>query len=676
MGSKKTSARIAREAAELRDEIRRHEHLYYVLDEPQLSDAEFDALVNRLKEIEREHPALITPDSPTQRVGGQPREGFVKVRHSRPMLSLDNAYSAQELLDFDRRVREAVGREKIEYVAELKLDGLSMAVHYENGRLARAVTRGDGSVGEDVTENVRTIRSLPLSVDAAVAKRAALADSFEARGETIMPLDAFQKLNASREEKALSKFANPRNAAAGSVRVLDPQITAGRRLDFYAYTLLRNGRPATSEHSRGLEILSELGLKVNPQWRLCRDIHQVLRFCDEWEHKREKLRYEIDGVVVKVNSVALHSELGSTMKAPRWAIAYKYAARAAETVVRDITAQVGRTGALTPVAVLDPVPIGGVTVTRATLHNEDEIERLGLRIGDTVQVERGGDVIPKVVKVVREGPERRQFQMPTKCPVCGGHVVREEGEAIRRCINANCPARLKETIRHFAARSVMGIDGMGRALVDQLVERGLVRSVADIYDLTLERLVELERMGEKSALNVMAEIEQSKELPFSRVIYGLSIPNVGERLATTLADHFGSMDALKAASVEDLMEAPDVGPKVAQSIREFFEEPQNLKLIERLRKAGVQFEQKQRRKRDGPLAGKTFVLTGTLEKHSREDAQRMIEEAGGKVTSSVSKKTDYVIVGVDPGSKLAKAKSLGVQTIDEQGFEKLLASTH
>ncbi len=669
----RASRNIEREATELREQIRRHEHLYYVLDEPEISDAEFDALMNRLKEIERENPALVTPDSPTQRVGGQPREGFVKVRHSAQMLSLDNAYSPEELREFDRRVRQVAGRERVDYVAELKLDGLSMAVHYANGRFARAVTRGDGTVGEDVTENARTMRSLPLTVDEKIAARAGLAAGFEVRGETIMPLDAFRKLNESRESRSLPKFANPRNAAAGSVRVLDPGITASRRLDFFSYSLLRNGRNACSEHSKVLETLRDLGFKVNPNWKLCHGIDDVLAFIGRWEHKRESLAYEIDGVVVKVNSVGLHEELGSTAKAPRWAVAYKYAARAAETVVRDIATQVGRTGALTPVAVLDPVPIGGVMVGRATLHNEDEIERLGLQIGDRVQVERGGDVIPKIVKVTAEAPDRRPFRMPTKCPVCGGHVVREEGEAIRRCINANCPARLKENILHFAARRVMGIDGMGRALVDQLVERGLVRNIADLYGLTLEKLVDLERVGEKSAQNVLDEIEESKKLPLERVIYGLSIPNIGERLARTLAEHFCSLDALMTAKPEELEEVPDVGPKVAQSIHEFFAEPRNRQMVERLRKAGLQFEQARRRTASGPLAGKTFVLTGTLS-ITRDEAQQRIEEAGGKVTSSVSKKTDYVVAGADPGSKLGKARSLGVQVLDEKGLNRILGS--
>ena len=667
-----------RHVEELRQQIRHHEHLYYVLDEPEISDAEFDALLNRLKQLEAQHPELVTPDSPTQRVGGDPREGFIKVPHSSVMLSLDNAYSREELLEFDRRVRELAGRNRVEYVAELKLDGLSMAVRYEQGRLARAVTRGDGATGEEVTLNARTIRSLPLLVDEREAQRAGLAEPFEVRGETIMPLPAFQKLNAEREAQSLPRFANPRNATAGSVRVLDPGITASRRLDFFAYSLFRSGRTVLGEHRHVLKTLDALGFKVNPHWRHCRDIHQVLEFCEQWEQKREKLAYETDGVVVKVNAVSLHEELGSTAKAPRWACAYKYAARAAFSTVRAVEVQVGRTGALTPVAMLDPVAIGGVQVSRATLHNEDEIERLGLQLGDLVQVERGGDVIPKVVKVIEgERPGRREqlqpFHMPDHCPVCRSRVVREEGEAIRRCINASCPARLKESLLHFSARKVMGIDGLGEALVDQLVDKRLVGSIADLYQLTGEQLAGLERMGEKSAQNLLDEVEASKKAPLARVIFGLGIRHVGERLAQTLAGQFGSLDRLMEVSLEELHEVPDVGPRVAESIDQFFQEKQNRELVERLRGVGLRFEGTRRKKPAGPLAGKSFVLTGVLEQHTREQAQRLIEEAGGKVTASVSKKTDYVVAGADAGSKLEKARTLGVRVLDEHEFGRLLS---
>jgi DNA ligase (NAD+) len=661
----------------LRKEIRYHEHRYYVLDQPEISDAEFDLLVNELKKLEAEHPELITPDSPTQRVGGKPREGFVKVAHSSPMLSLDNAYNEQELRDWERRVHELTGEKNVEYVCELKMDGLSMALRYEDGRFTRGVTRGDGSTGEDVTENVRTIRSVPLLAD---VKEARIPAAFEVRGEVIMPRKAFERMNEERERQGLPKFANPRNAGAGAVRVLDPNITALRRLDFYAYfLLLLNGRVYGKEHWQDLEAMSAAGFKVNQHRRRAKNIEEVWQFIREWEEKRESLPYEIDGIVIKVNRLALWNELGFTGKAPRWAIAYKYAARAGVTKIEDIKVQVGRTGKLTPVAWLDPVPIGGTTVSRATLHNMDEIERLGVHVGDTVQVERGGDVIPKIVKVVEHGKAEEKFRMPKRCPECGGHVVRVEGEADHRCVNANCPAKLRESILHFASRGVMNIEGMGDALVNQLVDRGLVRSVADIYDLNKDKLLTLERMGDKSAQNVLGEIDRSRKLPLERVIYGLGIRFVGERTAEFLAQHFGSLDDLmkaatlpdEAAAIAQLEEVEEVGPRIAASMREFFVEPKNRELIERLRKAGLQFKGK-RKERGTRLAGKTFVLTGTLEKYSRDEAKKLIEDAGGKVSGSVSKKTDYVLAGAEPGSKLDKARELGVNVIDEKGLEELL----
>jgi len=658
----------------LRDKVRYHEHRYYVVDDPEISDAEFDRLMNQLKALEAEHPELITPDSPTQRVGGKPREGFVKVAHSSPMLSLDNAYNEQELRDWERRVHELSGESRVDYVCELKLDGMSLAVRYEAGRLALAITRGDGTVGEDVTLNVRTVRSVPLSISSETLKKAHLPPDFEVRGELLMPKAGFQRMNAEREQQGLPKFANPRNATAGTVRVLEPNITASRRLDFFTYFLLVNGRTIFERHSEALKALQTAGFKVNPNHRLVHNIDEAWEFINQWEAKRDSLAYEIDGIVLKVDRIRLQEELGYTGKAPRWAIAYKYAARSGETQIEDIQVQVGRTGKLTPVAWLKPVPIGGTTVSRATLHNTDEIDRLGVRIGDWVQVERGGDVIPKVVKVLEDRPRgHKTFRMPERCPVCGGHVVRAEGEADHRCVNANCPAKLRETIRHFASRGVMNIEGMGDALVNQLVETGMVKDVADIYSLTEEQLLKLERMGKKSAQNILSEIENSKKLPLERVIYGLGIRFVGERTAQFLAEHFGSIDALMNASEEELQEVNEIGPSVSASIREFFDEPKNVALVERLRKARLRFAG-EKKKRATTLAGKTFVLTGTLERHTREQAKKLIEDAGGKVAGSVSKKTDYVVAGAEAGSKLDKARELGVAVIGEKEMEELARS--
>jgi DNA ligase (NAD+) len=653
------------EVEKLRRELRRHEHLYYVQDQPEISDAEYDALMRRLRELEELHPDLAAADSPTQRVGGKAREGFVKVPHSSAMLSLDNALNEGELRAFDSRVRELLAGADFRYVTELKMDGLSMAAHYRAGQFTQAVTRGDGSVGEDVTENARTIRSLPLSVQTAL-------NDLETRGEIVMNRRAFERLNLDRDEKGLSRFANPRNAAAGSLRVLEPQITASRRLEYYTYFLLTEGRPAMDSHWASLDELARLGFKVNPHRRLCRSVDEVLAYCGEWEARREQLPYEIDGVVVKVDSVAQQRQLGYTAKAPRWAIAYKYPARQAKTIVLGIEVQVGRTGALTPVAILDPKEVGGVTVARATLHNEDEIARLGLQIGDEVVIERSGDVIPKVVRVSAQGSVRKPFQMPVACPICGGAVVREEGEAASRCININCPARLKESLLHFASRGVMNIDGVGDVLVDQLVDRGLAHSVADLYSLTMEQLLTLERMGPKSAANILRNIENSKRNPLPRVIGALGIRFVGERTAVFLAEEFGSMDAIAFATVDDLQRAAEVGPKVAESIFRFFHEPHNQELLERLREAGLQFTYESTRKKGGPFEGFTFVLTGALPTLSRDQAKELIESAGGKVTASVSKKTSYVVAGADAGSKLTKAEGLGLRIIDEVQLLDLL----
>jgi DNA ligase (NAD+) len=650
---------------ELRDELRRHEHLYYVLDKPEITDAEYDTMMRRLQELETQHPELMTVDSPTQRVGGKPREGFIKVRHSSAMLSLDNALNDAELRDFDRRVRDLLAGASFRYVTELKMDGLSMAAHYRDGRFFQSVTRGDGLVGEEVTENARTIRSLPLSVKTNLP-------AFEVRGETVMNRRAFERLNAERDERGLSRFANPRNAAAGSLRVLEPQITASRRLDYYTYFLLVDGKPACDGQWQALEELACMGFKVNPYRSVCASIDEVLEFCTHWEQRREELPYEIDGVVIKVDSVEQQRRLGFTAKAPRWAIAYKYPARQAITEVEGIEVQVGRTGALTPVARLKPVSVSGVTVSRATLHNEDEIERLGLEIGDEVVIERSGDVIPKVVRVHSQGSYRKKFVMPTECPVCGGNIVREEGEAASRCINTNCSARLKESILHFASRGVMNIDGMGDALVDQLVDRGMVSSVADIYLLTVEKLMTLERMGKKSASNIVRNIGRSKENPLPRVLTALGIRFVGERTAVFLAEAFGSMEAIAGASLEELQRAEEVGPKVAESVFQFFREPRNQELVDRLRAAGLQFTYVSQRPKGGPLEGLTFVLTGILPHLSREDVKRLIETAGGKVAGSISRKTSYLVAGDEAGSKLEKAQELGIKVLTEDQLLDLI----
>ncbi len=663
---------IEKEIEKLRGKIRYHEHRYYVLNDPEISDFEFDKLMRRLQELEHRHPELVTSHSPTQRVGGQPAEEFPKVRHSSPMLSLDNAYAVDELKDFDRRVRELSGRSKVEYVGELKLDGLSMALTYEGGVLTHSVTRGDGVEGEDVTANVKTIRSVPLRIDATTLELVGRPKRFEIRGEVIMTRSAFEQLNAQREAAGEPKFANPRNAAAGSMRQLDPRIVAERKLDMYLYQLLVNGGAPVAEHWRALEALVEMGFKVNPHRRLCRSFEDLLDYIREWESKRDTLEYEIDGIVLKVNNTRLWEELGTTAKSPRWAVAYKYPARQATTRVIDIRAQVGRTGTLTPVADLEPVDVGGVRVSHATLHNMDEIERLGVKIGDGVLIQRAGEVIPQVVKVVKQAPDRREFRMPKRCPVCGGDVYRAEGEVAYRCVNAACPAKLKESLLHFAGRRAMNIDGLGDALVDQLVDRALVRDVADLYSLSHEQLANLERMGDKSAQNLLDEIEASRKAHPARLIFALGIRFVGERTAQFLADHFGSLDKLAQASEEELYEVEEVGPKVAESILEFFRESRNLEVVEKLRKADLQFGQRKARKAGGKLAGKQFVLTGMLPHHSRDEAKRMIEEAGGRVIGSVSKKTDYVVVGADPGSKLDKARTLGVKTIDEAELVKLL----
>jgi DNA ligase (NAD+) len=655
-------------AQELRLQLEHHEYLYYVLDAPEITDAEFDALMRELRDLEERHPELRTPDSPTQRVGGQPREGFVKVPHSSPMLSLDNALNEEELRRFDARVKMLLKAETYEYVAELKLDGLSMAAHYRNGTLDQALTRGDGRAGEDVTGNARTIRSLPLRPRAHAIPQ----ETFEVRGEAVMQRRSFERLNAGRERAGLALFANPRNAAAGGLRALDPSETASRQLDYFAYFLFADGQPMLASHWESLERLAAAGFKVNPHRRKCADLDELLAFIREWDTKRDSLPYETDGVVAKIDSIAQQQKLGWTAKAPRWAVAFKYAARQATTVLEGIEVQVGRTGALTPVAHLKPVALAGVTVSRATLHNEDEIARLGVEIGDTVLVERSGDVIPKIVRVVEPGAQRTPFRVPKECPVCHGHVVRELGEAASRCVNTNCPARLRESLLHFASRGVMDIDGMGDALVDQLLEKKMVHTVADLYRLTAEQLEGLDRMGKKSANKVVRNIDASRKQPMARVLNGLGIPFVGERTAQFLAGHFGDLDEIANAAPETLQEVNEIGPKVSDSIRQYFAEKRNRELLAQLRVAGLQFKGPKQVEKQGALSGLTFVLTGTLPTLTREDAKERIEAAGGKVAGSVSGKTSFVVAGEDAGSKLDKARKLDIPILDEGAlFAKL-----
>src|SRR5271154_307254 len=670
--AKAAPAAVKKEIADLREKLRYHEYRYYVLDEPEISDAAYDRFMNRLKELEATYPELVTRDSPTVRVGGAPREGFQTVRHARAMLSLDNAFSYDALREWDRRVREGSGQEKIEYIAEHKFDGLSISLQYEDGVLVRGVTRGDGTTGEDVTPNVKTIRSVPLRVEAALLKKVKLPKSFEVRGEVMMTRKSFEALNRQQEETGGKIFVNPRNAAAGAVRVLNPAITAQRNLDFFSYYLFVDGKEPYPKHSDSLQALKGMRFRASDDWKLCDGIDAVIKYCDAWDSKREKLPYAIDGVVIKVNSTGLQNELGFTSKAPRWAIAYKYPAGQETTVVKDIIVQVGRTGSLTPVAILEPVQVGGVTVSRSTLHNMDEVDRLGVQIGDTVLMERAGEVIPHVLKVMKEGANRKPFLMPKKCPECGSTIHRVEGEVAYRCVNAACPAKRKESLLHFAGRHAMNIDGLGGKIVDQLVEKGMVKDVADLYSLKLEEVANLERMAEKSAQNLLDEIAASKKNPLSRLIYALGILYVGERTGQLLAEHFSSVEELAKATQEELENVPEVGPKVSASITDFFSEPANQKLIKKLREAGVRPTAQKREVKSQKFAGKSFVFTGGLANRSREEAGEIVQQHGGKVSGSVSKKTDYVVVGADPGSKYDKAKELGVPILTETEYEKLL----
>jgi DNA ligase (NAD+) len=694
----------------LRREILDHDHRYYVLNQPIVSDAEYDSLLRRLRELEEQHPDLITADSPTQRVSGQPAEGFEEYFHKRPMLSLDNSYDIDDLRDWARRCEKLAGGRKFDYVAELKIDGLSMSLIYEDGRLVRAVTRGDGFRGEVVSANARTIRSIPLRIEGERRSGGAgergksevdisAVKEIEVRGEVFLPNEAFQRINRERAEQELPAFANPRNAAAGAMRQLDAKKVAERRLDMFCYQLLFDGDPAFPQHFKALTWMAKHGFKVNPHIRECETIDEVVDFCEEWGEKRDHLNYEIDGIVVKVNQVAVQDELGSTSKSPRWAIAYKFPARQASTQLLDVLYQVGRTGAVTPVAALKPVLLAGTTVTRASMHNADEMKRLGVLRNDWVFIEKSGEVIPQVVKVIteRRTGKETEFEFPTRCPICETELIKPEGEAVTRCPNPDCPAKLREGLLHFASRRAMRIDGLGYALVEQLTsprvkleklgrnkkgreiagESGsgaeelppLVRSIADLYLLAGRRdeLVALERIGAKSADNLLAQIEASKASGLARLIYGLGIRHVGERTAAILANYYGDMDRLREASSEELSQIHEIGEVVAASIHEWFQQARNKKLLRRLAEAGVKMEIQGAAGKPLPriFEGKTFVLTGTLATMKRDDAKAYIEARGGRVSGSVSKKTDYVVAGDEAGSKLEKARDLGITIIDE-----------
>lgn len=663
-----------REAQRLRTEIEHHNYCYYVLDRPEVSDAEYDALFDRLTELERRYPELVTPDSPTQRVGAKPVEEFRAVRHSIPMLSLDKVVSEGELAEWYRRTRDGLGGEDFEAVAEPKLDGLAVELVYEGGRFVLGATRGDGETGEDVTQNLRTIRSIPLVLRAG---NAPLPARLEARGEVYIEKARFAELNRRLEAAGEEPFANPRNAAAGSLRQLDPRITAARPLQILLYGVGLVEGPPLATYCEELQLLEALGFRVVQPRRLCRSLEETAAFWREMNERREDMPFEMDGVVLKVDRLDQQARLGVRSRSPRYSVAYKFPPRQATTVVRDIEVQVGRTGALTPVARLEPVKVAGVEISNATLHNQDEVDRKDVRVGDTVVVQRAGDVIPEVVSVVKEkrtGRERR-FTMPANCPVCGAKAERPEGEAVTRCINFACPAQVKGRIEHFASRGAMDIEGLGEKLVNQLVETGLVRSPADLYFLTKDQLAALERMGEKSAQNLLDALEASKARPLARCIFALGIRHVGEHVADVLAQEFGSIDALAAADEARLAATYEIGPTLARSIRQFFANPENLAAIGRLRQGGVLFTPVAKRAAaaaDSPFAGKTFVFTGALTRFTREEAEALVRERGGKAAGSVSKKTDYVVAGEAAGSKLAKARDLGVKVITEDDFRTML----
>lgn len=666
---------VRKEIEELRRIIREHDYRYYVLNEPIISDYEYDQLMAKLIALENAHPELITPDSPTQRISGEPTKEFPTVVHEIPMLSLSNTYSIEELQEFENRLKNFLPVETFEYVTELKFDGIAVSLIYRDGVLVQAATRGDGEQGDEITNNLKTIRSVPLRLFV----NAHLPQNIEVRGEVYMTKSAFEKLNKEQEKLGEKPFANPRNATGGTLKLQDPQLVAKRSLSFTAYYLRLLGedreRIPLTTHFEALHMLRELGLPVSRHIALCKSLWEVVDFCNTWEEKRDELPFEIDGVVIKVNRFDQQERLGATAKSPRWATAYKFKPRQATTVLRKIHFQVGRTGVITPVAVLEPVSLGGITITRATLHNEEEIQRKDIREGDTVIVERGGDVIPKIVGVVKEKRTTNSvpFQMPSTCPVCGGPVVRERGEVAVRCENIACPAQVHRRIAHFASRTAMDIEGLGESWIQALIENKFVPDYGDLYYLQKKELLKLERMGEKSAQNLLEAIEASKTRPLDRVIFALGIRHVGANVATLLADHFGSIEKLKNATEEELSRIEGIGPIIAESIVQFFSQKHNLEVLEKLRRAGVRMEEERIKPPiQGIFAGKTFVLTGALTRFTREAATELIESEGGHVASSVSSNTDYVLVGENPGSKYRKALDLGIQIMDEDTFVNLL----
>lgn len=657
---------IKKKIKKLREDISYYEKKYYVDNDPQISDYEFDQLIKKLQDLEKKYPQLITPESPTQRVGEEPMEGFPSVTHRVPMLSLDNCYSSKELREFESRLKKVLSDEDVKYVAELKIDGLGVSVLYRNGNFHQAVTRGDGVRGDDITPNVKTIKSLPLTINEE--------KEVEVRGEIYLPFQSFEAINRTKKQSNEPLFANPRNAAAGSIRLLDPQEVAKRNLDIFLYTIFIDQKELDSQW-RNLKVLKQLGFKTNPFSRMCSSIEEIISVYDKLRSERENLDYDVDGIVIKVNSTEQQKRLGETSKFPRWAISFKFPARQGTTQVKNIRVQVGRTGALTPVAELKPVKISGITISRATLHNEEEIKRKDIQIGDTVLVERSGDVIPKIVSVMKEKRtgEEKKFEFPDRCPVCHAAAFRPEGEAVSRCTNPSCPAKLKQSLLHFASRKAMDIEGLGESLVEQLLSSGLVKEIPDIYFLSQRELSSLERMGDKSSKNLLQEIEKSKQSGLKRLIFAIGIRYVGERTAHILASHFKSIDRLEKASKEELTSIPDIGPKAAESIVFTCKQPEHESLLKRLKKAGLLFDyEKEESTTPQILKEKTFVLTGALKNYSREEATHVIESLGGKVTSSLSHKTDYLVVGESPGSKLSIAKELGTSLLSEKEFLSLI----